>query len=395
MKNKELKNLITITIIIFIIMIFISIIFSSQLLDTIKLEILKNNSSIVSNLIEKHPDLESDIVDSIILKGDYEKGNSILLKYNFDKNVIDISSIQNKLIIINLSILLLGLGLIFIINILFIINNYRKIKKIDKYMNDVLNGNYKINIKDYLEGDISNLKNDIYKMTVLLREQSELLLSEKKYLEELLEDISHQIKTPLTSMHLINDVLEKEKDEKLRKEFLIKNKNQLLRLEWLITSLLKISRLDNGSIKFKYENVKISSLISKAIEPINEMIEVNNIKLKLNIKNTDIYVDFNWTKEAILNIIKNALEHTKDEIIISSSVNPLYTDIKITDNGCGITKKDLPHIFERFYKGDHNKDSIGIGLNMSKKIIEQENGIIEVQTKEGKGTTFILKFYKM
>ena len=271
---------------------------------------------------------------------------------------------------------------------------YQRIKKIDQYMNNILNDDYSLDIKEYCEGDISNLKNDVYKMTVKLKEQSELLLKDKKYLEETLEDISHQIKTPLTSMYMINDILGNEKNEKIRKEFLIKNKNQIERIEWLVISLLKMSRLDSGTVKLKKEKIKVKDLINKAIEPIKVSLDLKAIDLELNLSNDIVLVDVNWTKEAILNIIKNACEHTKDKIIITSKNNPLYTEIKITDNGKGIAKKDLKHIFERFYKGSDSKDSIGIGLNMSKKIINLENGIIEVETKENLGSTFIIKLYK-
>ena len=231
-------------------------------------------------------------------------------------------------------------------------------------------------------------------MTVKLKEQSELLIKEKKYLEETLQDISHQIKTPLTSMYMINDILTNEKDENIKKEFLIKNKNQIERIEWLVTSLLKLSRLESGTVKLKKEKIELNKLIDKAIEPINVLLELKDIKLIKSIEDTNINIDINWTVEALLNIIKNACEHTKDKIEIIGSTNPLYTEIKIVDNGIGINKKDIKHIFERFYKGSHNKESIGIGLNMSKKIINLQNGIIEVFSKEGVGSTFIIKFYK-
>ena len=193
---------------------------------------------------------------------------------------------------------------------------------------------------------------------------------------------------------MINDILTNEKDEKIRKEFLIKNKNQIERIEWLVISLLKMSRLDSGTVKLKKEKIKVKDLINKSIEPIKVSLDLKSIDLELDLSNDYVLVDINWTSEALLNIIKNAYEHTKDKITITSKNNPLYTEIKITDNGNGIAKKDLKHIFERFYKGNDNKDSIGIGLNMSKKIINLEQGIIEVETKENVGSTFIIKLYK-
>ena len=349
-------------------------------------KIIDNESYLIGNLINKYPDLKEDIISSYLIKDNYEIGNDLIKEYN----LINIKNNNSLILIYGL----ISALVLFIINFIYIRNIYKKIGKIDKYMNNILNGDYSIDIKDYCEGDISNLKNDIYKMTIKLKEQSELLIKEKKYLEETLQDISHQIKTPLTSMYMINDILTNEKDENIKKEFLIKNKNQIERIEWLVTSLLKLSRLESGTIKLKKEKISLRELIDKAIEPINVLLELKNIKLTKNVENINLNVDINWTVEALLNIIKNACEHTLDKIEIIGSTNPLYTEIKIVDNGLGISKKDIKHIFERFYKGNHNKESIGIGLNMSKKIINLQNGLIEVSSKEGVGSTFIIKLYK-
>ena len=386
-KNKEIKKLILVELLFLILTVILSFVVMNIINNNYNQKLIDNNSYIIGNLLSKHPELEDDIIASIILKDNYELGNQIIAKYRLDNIEID----YNYLILILALIIYL---LLLIINFVFIYHIYKKIKKIDLYMNNILNGDYSLDIKEYCEGDISNLKNDVYKMTVKLKEQSELLLKDKKYLEETLEDISHQIKTPLTSMYMINDILGNEKNEKIRKEFLIKNKNQIERIEWLVISLLKMSRLDSGTVKLKKEKIKVKDLINKAIEPIKVSLDLKSIVLELNLSNDVVLVDINWTKEAILNIIKNACEHTKDKIIITSKNNPLYTEIRITDNGKGIAKKDLKHIFERFYKGSDSKDSIGIGLNMSKKIINLENGIIEVETKENIGSTFIIKLYK-
>ena len=386
-KNKEIKKLILVELLFLILTVILSFVVMNIINNNYNQKLIDNNSYIIGNLLSKHPELEDDIIASIILKDNYELGNQIITKYRLDNIEID----YNYLILILALIIYL---LLLIINFVFIYHIYKKIKKIDLYMNNILNGDYSLDIKEYCEGDISNLKNDVYKMTVKLKEQSELLLKDKKYLEETLEDISHQIKTPLTSMYMINDILSNEKNEKIRKEFLIKNKNQIERIEWLVISLLKMSRLDSGTVKLKKEKIKVKDLINKAIEPIKVSLDLKSIVLELNLSNDVVLVDINWTKEAILNIIKNACEHTKDKIIITSKNNPLYTEIRITDNGKGIAKKDLKHIFERFYKGSDSKDSIGIGLNMSKKIINLENGIIEVETKENIGSTFIIKLYK-
>lgn len=388
--KKESKQIWLITAIVLFLSIICGIAICSYLSISFHKQVMDYNSYTVGNLVSKHPELKEEIIDSFLKEENYDLGFSIVSQYDLDYRLSFYQPmLVGIIIIVSISVLLIGGICVF-----FIHQYLKKINEIDDYMNQVLNGDYTLNIKDYNEGEISNLKNNVYKMTVKLKEQSDLLLQDKIYLEETLEDISHQIKTPLTSMYMITDILGGEIDEKTKKEFLVKNQNQLERLEWLITSLLKMSRLDSGSVKLKREKVNITELINKAIEPIQVMIELKNIDVQYHLVNKEIEVDKNWTSEALLNIIKNGCEHTNDKLVISSHTNPLYTSITIEDNGEGISSTDLPHIFERFYKGSHNKDSIGIGLNMSKKIIGMQNGEIEVETKEGKGTKFIIKFYK-
>ena len=313
--------------------------------------------------------------------------NKILKIYILISLIIFISTLFfNNLLLTSYVLIMIILGLVVTCLI------YIKIKKVDDNITEILDGDYRVNIKNYDEGYISNLRNNIYKVTIKLREQNELLMKNQKYIEEVLEDISHQIKTPLTSMYTINDIVINEKDKKIRRDFLMQNRNQIERIEWLVTSLLKISRLDSGTVKLKYKKVKTKEIIKESLRPINVLIELKNIKLELDLDDSTIYVDYHWTSEALLNIIKNACEHTKSKIIISSSDNPIYTEIKITDDGEGISKKDLKYIFKRFYKGEHNKDSIGIGLNMANKIITMEGGNIECVVDNG--TTFIIKLYK-
>lgn len=361
--------------------------------------IINNNAYIINAIIEKHPELEKEIIEDLI-QNKKNVDRTILEKYGLDNtDIISYYDVENNNLLKDeiIKYLVFVLSLVFIY-VLYVINENRKIKQIDKYIKDILNNKDTFDIRDYNEDELSKLKNDIYKITMLLNEEKENTLSEKKNLEVILSDISHQIKTPLTSMYVINDLLlDDNLDKKKRKEFLNKNRLQLERIEWLVTSLLKISRLDSGTIKLKKEKININNLIEKVVESLKIPIELKNQKLIINSPN-DLFikVDLNWTIEALINILKNAYEHTKinGEIKIDVLDNPIYTEINITDNGEGIRKDDINHIFERFYKGENNKESIGIGLNMAKTIIEKENGIIEVTSEKNKYTTFKIKFYK-
>ena len=331
-----------------------------------------------------------------------------MLRDKENKKLLLLHGIILLLLIFSLITLKIELNIILLVTIFYLITiiitwyhlykKNKKIKNLSTYMNNILNNNYSLDIRDYEEGDLSNLKNDIYKMTVKLKEQSDSSQKEKKYLEEVLSDISHQLKTPLTSMYVINDVLlsDKKIDDSKKQEFLIKNRKELERIEWLVTSLLKMSRLDSGSEKIILKETKIDDLIRKTVTPLEIPIELKNQHLILDYdKNIKLNIDLNWTTEALINILKNANEHTKENGTIQIKVKDtvIYTEIEIIDTGEGISTTDLPHIFERFYKGKTNKESIGIGLNMAKKIINLEKGDIKVISNSN-GTTFNIKFYK-
>ena len=390
-KNTELKKLIIIQITIFFFSLILCMIFCNKINKYYSQNLINNDANLIGNFLIINPDLEQKLLSVVNSTQNYELGQ----KFLEENNLLDYREKNYSVNIITIFLPVLTVfSILIVVNYYFIRKLYKKIKDIDYDVDKILQGNYEINILDYNEGSLSSLKNNIYKMTVKLRESNELILKEKNNLEELLEDISHQIKTPLTSMYMINDILQKETNSKVRQEFLDKNEKQINRIEWLVTSLLKMSRLDSGSVKLKKEMTNVDTMLTKAITPILPLIESKNIKVKHEKQNLKIEIDPEWTSEALLNIIKNACEHTKDSVTITTSSNPLYTAIEVKDNGEGIDKKDLSHLFERFYRGNHNKESIGIGLSMSKKIIELQNGTIEVKSLVGKGSTFIVKFFK-
>jgi signal transduction histidine kinase len=276
---------------------------------------------------------------------------------------------------------------------------YREIEKLSSYLKQISSGNFHLDVRDNSEGELSLLKSDIFKVTRMLSEQGAVLHEDKAKLTNAISDISHQLKTPLTSMIVMTDLLrDKGLEDEKRAEFTRNLQVQLERMEWLVSSLLKLSKIDAGTITFKKERVQVAPLIQAATDPLLIPMDIKMQQLKIHGDEQATFLgDFKWTAEALINIIKNAIEHTSEggEISIHFSENALFTEISISDNGKGIPKEDLPYIFRRFYKGKNaGDDSVGIGLAMAYSIITSQHGDIEVKSQPGAGTTFQIKFYK-
>lgn len=275
---------------------------------------------------------------------------------------------------------------------------YEELDRLAEYLNRTNNGDYSLDLRNNEEGELSILKSEIYKVSVTLREQNNALIKERLNLVSGLSDISHQIKTPLTSMFVLTDSLcDSKLPEEKRLKFVGVINNQLERMQWLVTSLLKMSKLDANAVEFKKQKISAKVLIEKSCMPLLIPIELKNQKLIIDCDDVFVNCDLNWTSEALVNIIKNSVEHTpvNGQIHICSIDNILYTQISIKDNGVGINKDDLPYIFNRFYKGKNSSDdSVGIGLAMSKSIITLQEGSINILSKNGEGAEFVIRLFK-
>jgi signal transduction histidine kinase len=283
--------------------------------------------------------------------------------------------------------------------LLFTFWRYREISKLSSYLKRISNGDYSLDLRDNHEGELSILKSDIYKVTLMLSENSSILKEDKVKLMNAISDISHQLKTPLTSMMVMADLLSRSKlSEEKRVEFTRNIRIQLERMEWLVSSLLKLSKIDAGTVQFKKDPISIPRLIQKSVEAVLIPMDIKEQSLSIvGDENVSLLGDFNWTVEALINILKNCVEHTEEAgvITIHFSENPLYSEIEISDTGKGISKKDLPYIFKRFYRGENaGEDSVGIGLAMAYSIITSQNGDIQVSSEKGIGTRFQIRFYK-
>ncbi len=266
------------------------------------------------------------------------------------------------------------------------------------YLRQIEAGDYTLDVRDNGEGSFSLLKSDLYKVTVRLREQAELLQKDKTALSNLIADISHQIKTPLTSLGVLADLLAEDPPEDDRHAFVERLRAQLGRIQWLVAALLKLARLDAGTAVFKSEPVDVRQLIEQALEPLQIPLEIKKQRLDIHgDENASFTGDFNWSAEALINVIKNCVDHTPEggKIEITYAANTLYTEIAISDNGEGIASIDLPNIFNRFYRGANaGENSIGIGLALAKAIFNAQGGDIIVHSQHGNGTKFEIRLFR-
>ena len=274
---------------------------------------------------------------------------------------------------------------------------YKKISRLNDYLSLVCSGNYELDIENNTEGELSVLQNNLYKVITQLKTQNEVIESDKTYLADSLADISHQLKTPLTSMLVVSELLENETDANKRKEFTDIINSQCEKMSWLIQTLLKLSKLDAGTVEISSDEVSISDVIDDSLKPFLLALDLRNITVEKRIKDFAFTGDRAWSAEAVQNIIKNCIEHTADggRLEIETDETTVFKRVIIRDNGCGIAAEDLLHIFERFYYGKNaSSESVGIGLALSKAILNKENASVSVASEEGSGAEFEIKFYK-
>ena len=274
---------------------------------------------------------------------------------------------------------------------------YRKLQKLSSDLDNLLISGVPLPIREYHEGELSILANHIQKLTLRLTESAETINKEKVYLADSLADISHQLRTPLTSMNLTTSMLRKANltDER-RMELTGELRILLTRTEWLVETLLKISKLDAGTVKLARQKISVRELINRAAAPLAIPMDLRNQTLMIRCDEETLNCDLVWTAEALGNILKNCMEHTPDGgiVTVTASETALYTQIEVEDTGDGFAPKDIPHLFERFYKGSNaSENSYGIGLALARTVITTQNGT--VQAMNGKnGAKFVLKFYK-
>ncbi len=359
-------------------------------------------NDIINNVMEKYPEVKEEDILKIINNRD-DSSENILEKYGYDDELSYIKELRENINknLINTAVLIGIFGIASLsIFMRYVLIQEKELKEINEYIKEVNNKNYSLKIEDNKDGELSRLRNELYKTTVILREAAENSEEEKEKLSIAIADISHQLKTPLTSIRIMLDNISDNPDmpQEIREDFIQDISKQVEHMSSLVISLLKIAKFDAGTIKMENEEIDAKKLIDSVINNLAILIGIKEIEVITKIDEKAIFIaDYKWQQEALTNILKNAIEHSqpKSNIYIIVENTSIFLKIKIKDEGQGIEQKDLKHIFERFYRAKNcNEDSIGIGLSLAKTIIEQNNGYIKATSEVGKGTLFEIKYIK-
>lgn len=403
MKNrKDLYKNVTIGLLTIIIFSIIFIIIDIAEYNNYKENANYKISAILEIVKEKYPDVnEKELID--ILNAETTTENSLaqygydikddsFIKQNDSDNIIYLAG---KIIIFIISFIVL---MYFFIR--YNLKNDKEIDKIIKCIEDINHKNYELKLDDISENKLSILKQEIYKTTIMLKENAENSLKDKINLKKSLQDISHQLKTPLTSINIMLDNIidDTEMETEVRQNFIKQIKREITNITFLVQSILKLSKFEANTIEFIKKEVSIELILKETIKNVSNLSDLKNVNIKIENKcSRKIKCDYKWQVEALTNIIKNSIEYSGSgkDVVINCEDNNLYTQIKIIDFGKGMDQEELSNIFKRFYKGKNaGKDSIGIGMSLAKAIIEEDNGTITIESEKEKGTTIIIKYFE-
>ncbi|MBX3063169.1 MAG: HAMP domain-containing histidine kinase [Anaerolineae bacterium] len=361
-------------------------------------------AAIVGTVTQNYPQVEAQVVRELSEPNDHSVslGHQVLTRYGLQNLGAAQSGIGGDLMarLLPTGLVLSGLTCA---GFTVLLAWYRhsisaQLAGLSTYLRRLEAGDYALDVRDNGEGSFSLLKNDLYKVTVRLREQAELLHKDKTALSNLITDISHQIKTPLTSLGVLADLLTEDPPEADQRAFVERLRAQIGRIQWLVAALLKLARLDAGTAAFKSEPVALRDLLRRALEPLEIPLEIKKQRLEICGEGEASFTgDLNWSAEALTNVIKNCVDHTSEggKIEITYTANALYAEIIVSDDGEGIPSADLPYIFNRFYRGKNaGQNSVGIGLALAKAIFNAQGGDIAVRSQHGIGTSFEIRFFR-
>lgn len=408
-KNHDVRTFFTVTILACLILGCSLFIILNKFISEVNAVQIKQNVSTIGMLAKQYPEKETEIAGIFTSNksGDYDYGSKILEKYSYNPSLspnknIKLAGEYTKFYIIILILIILFTVSLTVIFAKFGSSIYKKVRILSSGAESVIEGAYQPLLGDKNDGEFGLLIHQFNVMTERLSETVESLKEEKFFLKKLTTDISHQLKTPLASLIMFNDIMTEDIDMPIdqRIKFLNESKNQLERIEWLIKNLLKMAKLEARVVEFVKEEALLSETIQRSISALQLMAEEKNIQIEVaGDSKIKVRHDINWTAEAISNILKNCIEHSKKglKISISCEDNNVFAQLVVKDNGAGISKEELPKIFDRFYKGINSCSStnIGVGLYIAKSIIEGQNGTIYANSVLGKGSEFVIRLMKI
>ncbi len=368
----------------------------------------KNTNSavvqIIENVKEKYPEVsERELAEILNAKSGNPQSESSLKKYGIDLD-IDWAVYQNDnlgfiIIIANAVLCAVSCLALTAVFLKYCKSQKAESERLAGYLRKINRRNYDLELKANSEDEMSQLQSEIYKTTVMLREQADNSQRNKENLKQSLSDISHQLKTPLTSiMVMLDDIIEDENmPEDIRRDFLNDIRRSSNSISFLVQSILTLSKLDANSIVLKSRMESVKNILDECVKNTAVLAEIKGVETSVECdESLTLDCDFKWLCEAITNIVKNCIEHTDEGgfVKLKAEKTSLCTKITVTDNGCGIAKEDLPHIFERFYKGrNRDENSVGIGLALAKTIVEKSGGSICADSEQGKGTKFTITIF--
>lgn len=380
-------------------------VFLKRAVNNYNKSINENSEALVILIHERYPELSYNeligMVDEVI--SDAGETQELLKKYGVDEEG-DVLFSRHTLFDGNFFLVAAGLlgteGVLITACFLFYDRrNGRELRKITRCIENINNKIYSMDAADNTEDELSALRNEIYKTTIMLKEEAENSKNSKHALKDSLSDISHQLKTPLTAITINVDNLyaNPDMDVEERQHFIKNISRETSNINFLVQNLLKLSRLEADTVSFNNEECKLLDIVNEAVKNIGALADLRGVEIKLgDMGDCTLFCDKKWQCEALSNILKNSVEHSDygDVVLVEAEHNFVYMGVSITNNGAEICEKDLPHIFDRFYRGENMaSDSVGIGLALAKQIIEKNGGSVSVTSACGK-TTFVVRYYK-
>ena len=369
-------------------------------------ELLRHDYGVAGHLMNNENELSISAFTSLPNENDIECGREALASIGYDETVSmrflpAVQSYRNQAMLFVFLLLVFLFGAIYLSLFLYFRRQHKAFNNAENTIRQFLDGNTTSRIECSQAGDWYSLFHDINEMAAILSAHAENERQTKEFLQDIISDVSHQMKTPLSALKMYHEIMESHKDDAATvSSFTEKSQREIKRMEDVIYTLLKLARLDAGIIQMEKAPENLSVLMQDVLERFETWAEREHKTITLSgKKDVVLSCDALWVSEAIGNIVKNALEHTENggHIGVKWSQSPLMTQIEISDDGKGIHPEDLYNIFKRFYRSRFSSDvhGIGLGLPLAKSIVEAHGGTISVTSSLDAGTTFTLNFLNL